>query len=379
MSFMPTTLTLEQLRALPVPNFGQRDPVAIKAQLIAKFEAISGRKMYPSQTESFVIDLMTYALANVGEAIQTGLLQNLAIFAEGEHLDRIGANVDTYRLLAQFARSEVMFSLAEAHHQAVIVPKGTRISAGPELVFRTDAELVIPAGEVAAPVAVTAVGAGVAFNDLQIGQVDDLLDPIAYVESVSNTQITAGGSERERDGAFRARVLNAFELVTRGGSQQAYRVLVKAVHPDIVDVEVTRPQPGHIHIYPLMNSGAAPQAIADAILAYLDPETMIPMGDYVTIHEAVSQVFDVNMTIRVAPGYLASVEAEKEQRLRAKFDEWGQVLGSQVSPSALIEAARAMAGVVGVDGPDFEFTDLPSTHFAVIGNFNVSVVEAPNV
>ncbi len=379
MSFSPSTLTIEQLRAMPVPSFADRDPAAIKAKLIAKFEEISGRKLYPSQTESFIIDLMAYALVNVGEAIQSGLLQNLAIFAEGDHLDRIGANVNTFRLAAQYARAEVMFSLGAPRSEAVVIPEGTRIGAGSSLVFRLDQELVIAAGQSDATVTATAIETGTAFNDLQIGQIDDLLDPVAYIDAVSNTQVTAGGSGDESDERFRERILDAFEIVTRGGSKFAYQVLTKAVHPDIVDVEVVRPEPGHIHIYPLMVSGVAPVAIMDAILAYLDPETMRPMGDFVTIQEAVSQSFDLDMTIRVAPGYVAAVEAEKGPLLRGQFDLWGQKMGAQIAPSALIEKARSMVGVVGVDGPSFAFTDLPPTHFAVLGNFNVSVVEVPNV
>lgn len=379
MAVLPAILTLDELRALPVPDFAETDTNALKRDLVSEFERISGRTLYPAQVENFMINLMAYALSNVGSAVQNGLIQNRAIWAEGRHLDELGANVGTFRLSAQYARAEVEFTLSESRNTAVVIPVGTRVAAGSALIFRTVQELVIPAGTVSGSVDVTAAATGGAYNDLQPGQIQDILDPVAYVGAVANTQVSAGGSDVESDGRFRERIVNAFERITRGGSRRGYIELVMAAHPDIVDVEVIRPQPGYIHIYPLMNTGVAADAIDEIITQYLDPETMIPMGDFVSIHKVTPHVFDVVMTLKIVPGYAAGAVSEAEALIRAKVDLWGQNLGAQVAPSALVEAVRAVPGVVGVDGPAFAFTDLASTEFAVLGNLTINLMEAPNV
>lgn len=375
---MTANQSIAELRAVPVPEFAELDTGNLKQMLAAKFESISGRTLYPAQVEAFMIDLMAYALSNVGSAIQNGLIQNRAIWAEGRHLDDLGANVGTFRLPAQHAHSEAAFTLTELRNTAVVVPFGTRVAAGSDLVFHTVQELVIPAGETTAVVGIIADATGDEFNGLTLGQIQDILDPVAYVSAVANTQVSAGGSNIEDDDRFRERVVNAFERITRGGSRRGYIELVKASHPDIVDVEVIRPEPGHIHIYPLMNSGVAADAIDDLIIAYLDPETLIPMGDFVTIEKVTAQVFDVVMTLKVRPGYAENATTQAEAAIRDQFDAWGQVLGAQIAPSALVEAVRSVAGVVGVDGPAFDFTDLPSTAFATLGVLTLNLVEVPN-
>jgi phage-related baseplate assembly protein len=370
---------LDRLRNLPAPEFAPRDTASIKADLVARFEGITGRPLYPAQVESFMIDLMAYALANVGAAQQAGLIQNRALWAEGSHLDQLGVNVGTYRLEAQHARCEVSFALSEARATAVVVPLGTRVAAGGSLIFATTAELVVPAGDIAGVVDAEALSPGAAHNGLQLGQVQDILDPVAYVSSVTNTQISAGGSGVESDARLRGRIFGAFERITRGGSRRGYTELVMAAHPDIVDVAVIRPEPCYIQIFPLMVSGVAPDAIDEIILAYLDPETRIPMGDFVSLHKVAGHVFDVTMTLKVTPGYAASAQDQAEALISAQFDVWGQNLGAQIAPTALVEAVRAIPGVVGVTGPAFAFTDLPATSFAQLGELTLDVEEAPNV
>lgn len=376
---IPALMTLEELRALPVPEFTERDTDVLKRDLIARFEEITGRPLYPAQVENFMINLMAYALSNVGSAVQYGLSQNRVALAEGVHLDALGANVGTYRLSAQAARVMVEFTLSEVRNSAVVIPVNTRVAAGSTLTFATVAELVIPAGAAIGETEAVAAGTGEAFNNLQPGQVQDILDPVAYVSSVANTQVSAGGSDVESDDRFRERIANAFERITRGGSRQGYIELVKAAHPDIIDVAVIHPEPGYIHVYPLMETGVAEDAIDAAILTYLDPETKIPMGDYVSVHKVEPQIFDVVVTLKVLPGYASGAVVQAETAVRALFDTWGQTLGVQVAPSAVVEAVRAVPGVVGVTGPAFAFTDLGSTEFASLGNLTVTLTEAPNV
>ncbi|MDZ7822958.1 MAG: hypothetical protein U5K75_02230 [Ahrensia sp.] len=62
----------------------------------------------------------------------------------------------------------------------------------------------------------------------------------------------------------------------------------KRANPAIVDVEVVRPIPGHIHITPLMQRTVFQDDAVDAgdlNPAYLSPETAYRMGDYVSVRQ----------------------------------------------------------------------------------------------
>ncbi|KEY05847.1 hypothetical protein IL59_0201325 [Brucella suis bv. 4 str. 40] len=97
----PVKRTLEQLRANGAPDFFERDPSKLKALFKQVFEEVSGRTLYPAQTEMFLIEVASYALSILHEAAQTATLQNTAVFADGVHLENRGTNVSTFRLLAQ--------------------------------------------------------------------------------------------------------------------------------------------------------------------------------------------------------------------------------------------------------------------------------------
>lgn len=379
MADQPATFSLDELRAAAVPEFFQRDTGEIKKSLVAKFEAETGRTLYPAQTEMFFIDLLTYAVSMLAEGAQAAVLQNRAIWATGRHLDEVGANVSTYRLKAQPAQSNVRFTLSAIRATAVIIAQGTRVSAGSDLIFTTAKELVIAAGNLTGDVDVTADQAGEAYNDLQLGQIEDILDPVAFVSGVANVLISDGGADIESDDRFRIRIANAFERLSKGGSRQGYIENVKAVSTLISDVEVIRTQPGYIEITPLMIDGISSDLMDAEILAYLVFNNLMPMGDYVFISKVTEVTFDVVMTLSVAPGMAGAVQDQAEGIIRDRFKAWRLTLGAQVAPSALVEAVRAIAGVVGVTGPSFSFTDLPSTSFAGIGLVTVNIQEVENV
>ncbi len=72
--------------------------------------------------------------------------------------------------------------------------------------------------------------------------------------------------------------------------------------PEIVDVAVIKPQPGFYRHLPAHENRLASEEIKAAVLAYLDPETRRPMGDYVTVKSPEPVAFDLTVTVRVREG-----------------------------------------------------------------------------
>lgn len=372
----PVKRTLQELRAKGAPEFFERDPSMLKARFKAKFEEVSGRTLYPAQTEMFLIEVAAYALSLLNEAAQNGVLQNTVVFSEGVHLENRAANVSTFKLLAQPATTTLEFRLSSVRLLDTPIPAGTRVGSGSTVTFATDASLVIPAGMLAASVTATATIPGASWNGLGIGAVNDLLDPVPFVTSVSNVTAVTGGTDIEDEERFRLRAANALFTIAKTGPRNGYREHVLVVNPEIVDVAVIRPTPGRIDIHPLMKTGLPSAELKAAVAAYLDPETRRPMGDDVFVLDPVRQGFTFTLTVRclaAVPGLREAAEAAAI----AAFAPWTQELGAQIAPSVITMAVKALAGVIDVS-TDLVFTDLPATRFAGIDALEVVIEVTPN-
>lgn len=374
----PVKRALDDLRAAGAPSFFERDPAKLKAAFKTKFEAISGRTLYPAQTEMFLIEVAAYALSILHEAAQTATIQNTAVFASERHLEDRGANVSTFRLLAQPSKTTIRFTMSEVRLVDVVVPRGTRVASGNTIVFAIDADLIIPAGILSGAVTATAQTAGATWNGLAIGAVSDMLDPVAYVTSAHNIAVVAGGTDIESEERFRLRVVNALFTIAKTGPRNGYREHVMAVDPEIVDVAVIRPEPGHINIYPLMKTGLPSAALRDAVLAYLDPETLRPQGDYVQVLAPEPVDFSIGVNVRTQAAN-SGLQAAVAAAVTAAFRPWTSCLGSQISPATLLAAAMAVPGVVDASATGIAFTDLAGHRFARLAGLTVNVTVTPDV
>lgn len=372
----PVRRTLDALREAGAPDFFERDPAVLKALMKAEFEAKSGRTLYPAQTEMFLIEVAAYALSILHEAAQTATLQNTAVWSQGRHLEDRGANVSTFRLLAQPARATLRFTLSMERPNAVAVPAGTRAASPGGIVLATDADLIIPAGQTSGEASATATAPGATWNGLEAGTVTDLLDPVAWVSAVENIGPVEGGTDIEDEERFRGRVVNALFTIAKTGPRNGYREHVLAVDPDILDVAVIRPEPGFIHIHPLMPAGAPDAPLKAEIAAYLDPETLRPMGDDVTIHDPERVGFEFTVTVRTLAA-VPGIQEAAEQAVLAAFLPWTRTLGSQIAPSDIIRAVRRLAGVTDVE-TDLAFIDLEAQEYAGIDDIDVIVEVTPN-
>lgn len=373
----PVKRRIEDLRAAGAPALFERNPETLKRLYKAEFERLTGRTLYPAQTEMFLVELAAYVLALLGEAAQTAALQNTVVFSEGVHLENRAANVSTYRLLAQPARTRIRFTLSAARPVNTIVPAGTRVASGNLVTFATDAALVIPAGALSGEADATATEAGAGFNGLEPGTISDLLDPVPYVASAGNVTAVGDGTDVEDEERFRLRVANALHTIAKSGPRNGYREHVMAVDPEIVDVDVHRPAPGCIEIYPLMRTGQPGPELMAAVLAYLDPETLRPMGDAVSVLAPARVGFDLALTVRTLSASAGLEDAVRNAALAA-FEPWTQQLGAQIAPSVLIAAVKAVAGVVDVSVGGLAFTDLPHASYAGLDDVSVNIVVVPN-
>ena len=198
-------------------------------------------------------NILTGMMALVGEQIvrQAAVAMSRAIpsLATGEWLDRLAW--DWYGMTrnpATKAQVTLTFSRTDTS-QADTIPKGTKVSTEDgSIVFETDDDLNIGAGEASGQITATCVEAGDKGNVLA-GTLIKLLSTLPGW-SVTNEQQAAGGTDEESDEHLRWRMRNYWAAQQRGtkaaieyGAKQvpgvAYAVVTESLEGSTLKVTLT--------------------------------------------------------------------------------------------------------------------------------------------
>lgn len=268
-------------------DFSELTPSDIETLVINAYEQASGQTVYPGDPVRLFLEANAYVISTLAAFINTVGNQQFLAHAVGPHQDLIGAMVDTSRLSASAACTVLRFSVAEALTWPVLIPQGTRVNTGDgntELTFATDATVMIPAGALSADVAATCMVAGAHANGLVPGQLNKLVDPLAYVTTVRNTETSRLGADVENDTSYRARIQLAPERFSVAGPAGAYRYHALAAHQEIADVAVWCPTPGTVDVRPVMSGGELPSGnILALVRERLNAEDVRPLTDTVIV------------------------------------------------------------------------------------------------
>jgi phage-related baseplate assembly protein len=336
---------------LPEPSFIVRDADAITAEMVAAYEAATGKKLQPAQVERVLINLIAYRENLLRIGIQEAAKQNLVEYAIFPMLDYLGELVGVARLPAQKAVCTIRFTLAAAQVFDMTIPSGTRVeSKDGVVIFETEFNLIIPAGSTYGDVLSVCQAAGLAGNGYTAGEVANMLDVVANITSASNTTTCSDGSDEESDDAFRERIKLAPEKYTNAGSYGAYRYHAISAHQDIIAVAVTSPSPGSVNIYPLTKSGTPSQAMLDIVEAACSAETVRPLCDEVNVIAPIQKDFVITANITLydtADG--VEVQAAVEAKLATFAEMHRAQLGRDVVLTQIISSVNCVDGVYKVE------------------------------
>ena len=352
------------MSTLPEPNFIDRDPQAITAEMVASYEAMTGKTLQPAQVERLIVDLFAYRESLVRIGIQEAAKQNLVAFARAPMLDYLGELVGVYRLAEKTARADVRVVFAQPLATALEIPAGTRFEAS-GIQFQSTGKQVVAVGSVEVDVPVEAVESGVTGNGFLAGQINALVDDLGVdVASVANIGMTFGGSEAESDDRLRERIRLAPEAFTVAGSFGAYRHHALSAHQDIVDVAVMGPDliladgllvsrndipPGVVCLFPLAKTGLPPQVILDAVAVTCTADKVRPLTDLVEVRVPVEAPFAIVARLTLyrdqeAAPVLAAARAAADTYVAKQQAK----LGRDVVPSQIV-AALSVPGVYRVE------------------------------
>ena len=336
--------------SLPEPNFIERDPQVITAEIVAQYELLSGKTLYPAQVESLLINVIAYRETLVRIGIQEAAKQNLVAFARAPMLDYLGELVGVTRLPAQSARTVLRFALTAPLATGVLIPMGTRVEgADGSVTFATDEDATLPPGQLSLDVAATCQDPGNGGNGWQPGQIASLVDEISDADvTVANISVTSAGYDEETDDRLRGRIKLAPESFTNAGSRLAYRFHAVAAHQSIVDVAVLSPVPGEVKLYPLVATGLPDAAMLALVSAACSAENVRPLTDKVeaVAPNPVDYAIEAQLVFYTTANQSYSLATAKAAA-SAFAAERANALGRDIVPSQLI-AALSVDGVYQV-------------------------------
>ena len=266
-------------------EFVSSDVTEITEDIAAMYTAITGRTATSGPDRLFIQWIASVVLlGNIN--INYAANQNLASRAEGEHLDRLGEDVFGYpRPNATYAGTQIEFTISEAQSEDLIIPAGTRVTEDTgQIVFATDADLTIEAGQTSGSVHATCETAGTGGNGLAIGSLNTCVNAFPYYESCENTDISGGGSDIPDDDEYYEMMVSRQDAYSCAGSRASYAFFAKSVSTEIADVVVNSAQPGTVRIWPLMNDGTiAGEEVRAAILEACSADNVRPLTDRVIV------------------------------------------------------------------------------------------------
>ena len=294
----------------------------------------------------------------------------------GDALDALAALVGLTRKEANRATATVRFTLSEAQNGATAIPTGTRVKTEDGKYFNTVEYGEIAAGETYTDVVVQAEEAGADSNGILTGGIKILVDPIAYVASVSNTTPSTGGLDAEDDDSLTRRIYLAPSVYSCAGPRDAYEYYAREWRGDVADVRIVSPLPDEVNIYFVIedeNGLRVPNSTElTAMAVYLDDETIRPLCDKVTALAPDEVEYAITVKYWIAESDQRSV-SEIQSRIAAAvadFQTWQRKLGRDINPTELIARLReAGAKRVTLTAPAdtvIEATELPKCTGATV-------------
>lgn len=322
------------------PVFVDVDPNNIVNEMVAFYEAQTGKKLQPAQIERLIINGFAYRESVIRNAINDSAVQNLLSFASAPLLDYLAELVGVQRLPSQPATCTITLTFT-GNTTDIVIPEGTRIAAQDNKVFfRTVEAVSVPALTANITVKAACDTEGVDGNDYAIGEINSIMDPQPYLTTATNSDITVGGSAEESDERLRARIKLAPSQFSNAGSVNGYKFFALSASPLIIDVSVPDPPetPGEVKIYPLMEDGSVtPIEILDAVDAACSPDNVRPLTD--TVVPLAPTRLDYSLTVNLTlfdDAIQPDVTEKVEENIAVFIKEKRQKLGRDIIGAQLI-------------------------------------------
>ena len=234
-----------------------------------------------SEIRNLLEAFAVYAMGN--EERMNDMLYAVDIMnADGEYLDLLAGQpaIDMERIEGVEATGEVLFTVANALLEELLIPAGTVVSAENGMDFETITDNIIPAGTTSISCMVEAIEVGTEGN-IPANTIVTKIDGYDAVQgfTVSNPDAFNGGLDYEEDDAFRDRILEHMSL-QKFGSKPYYIAQLMNEFPDAHDILFDTSNASYTGVVtPNTYKGATAQAkLINDVQSYLSDDNNILIG-----------------------------------------------------------------------------------------------------
>ena len=345
---------IDSLNNLPEINILEDEGISIEsiindmiADYESKWEELTGEALtlYPGDSRRLMIDVLAGKLYQLAAVINERYKLNFVQYMYGDFLKNWAANFGYKENGLEAATVTLRFHLSEVQPDDVTIPSGTRATNGNRIFFATDENLIIPAGQLHADVNATCTVMGVVGNDYIEGQINEIADPVNFVERVENIEVSSGGHDEYTDLELRELIYNFPSAYSTAGPAECYEEITKAYSGNIIDAKAITSSDAVVQISVMLLNGKSPEkSYCDAIKAYFEELKTTPDTDKIEILAPERVDYRIEATF-----YISSEQKSIESALKdtvedavSEFVEYTQSkIGRAITPDTLIAYAKA--------------------------------------
>ncbi len=340
---------ISAVKNLPDISFIDGETVEeIRGDMVADYEACmsqaTGRPLTLDRASPHRMELYAAAaqIYHGFQYIDRAGKRNLLKYSYSDFLDHLAAFKGLTRDPETAAATTLRFTLSAVREAATGIPVGTR-AAVPDwsVFFGTTQYMEIQAGAMSVDVPASCTVAGAVGNNLAVGELSKLVDPIPYMASVSNITVTAGGAEIESDDHLADRIYLFPGSYSTAGPEANYRYHAKKFNVNVGDVVVVSDQAaGTVDLYFLMADGTKPpEEMITGMQNYLRDNNIRPMTDLVRVAAPAEVEYSIELAyyINRSDSNQAVAIQEAVAAAVANYATWQRSIGRDINPDKLRE------------------------------------------
>lgn len=279
-------------------NFVDINVETVYEEIVRNVESYLGEKLHEGDEKKLFIKSLMPVIMALKNDINDTANQNFLENARDEKTDAIANSFfDTKRLKATKASCNGKVILSEVQKKDILIPSGTKITSDGIRIFEIKEGYIVKAGEKEVDIKLISTSTGEKYNGIEIGKINHIIDPIAYVSQIYNTEISKEGSDIEDDKSYRERARLEMESKSCAGPEGAYEYYAYSADNSISAIKVVSPSPGIVKILVVVDNGESPSdEILKKVYDECSPRDRRPLTDKVETGTPEIVEYDIELT-----------------------------------------------------------------------------------
>lgn len=264
-------------------NFVNINAETVYEEIVRNIESDLGEKLHEGDEKKLFIKSLMPIIMALKSDINDTANQNFLENSREEKTDAIANSYfDTKRLKPTKASCPGKAVLSEVQKKDILIPSGTKITSDGIRIFEIKENYIVKAGQKEVDVKLVSTSTGEKYNGILAGKINHIIDPIAYVSEIYNTEISKEGSDIEDDKSYRERARLEMESKSCAGPEGAYEYYAYSADNSISAVKVVSPSPGTVRILVVVDNGESPSdEILKKVYDECSPKDRRPLTDKV--------------------------------------------------------------------------------------------------